>query len=438
MKTADALMGRGLRLLNRVAALPLIDRLGLRKTTERLLFQSAKSAFRSAGAAGRTFAATQQLLQPARLPKTGSSGLFDLRPSEEQQMLREAVLAFAQEQLRPAALEADAAGAAPAGLLQQSAALGIALMGIPEELGGAGAARSAMTNVLVAEAMAQGDLGLAVACLAPSAVSNALVLWGDAQQQAQYLPAFAGDTPPAAALAVQEPRALFDPFELHTTARRANGGYVLSGVKSLVPLAATAELFVIAADLDGEGPALFLVESSSPGLSIEAEPAMGLRAAATGRVILDDVPLPAAALLGGGAAATYAECIHLARIGWCALAVGTAQAALDYLIPYVNERVAFGEPISHRQAVAFNIANIGIECEAMRLLTWNAASRAERGDTFAREAAIARRLCAEKGMAIGNDAVQLLGGHGFIKEHPAERWYRDLRAVGLIEGVLLV
>ncbi|MDB5978301.1 MAG: Butyryl-CoA dehydrogenase, partial [Nevskia sp.] len=174
------------------------------------------------------------------------------------------------------------------------------------------------------------------------------------------------------------------------------------------------------------------------GVSIESEPAMGLRAASTGRLILDNVRLPASALLSDAEASVYTDCINLARLGWCALATGTAQAVLDYVIPYVNERVAFGEPISHRQAVAFNVANIAIELESMRLLTWRAAGRAERGLPFSRETALARRLCADKGMAIGNDGVQLLGGHGYVKEHPVERWYRDLRAAGLMEGVVLV
>ncbi len=438
MKPAEKMMERGLRLINRVAGSSAIDRLGLRKPMETLLYQGAKNGFRTAGAAARTFAATQKLLRPARLGAARGAELFDLSPTEEQQMLREAVQSFALEQLRPAAQAADAACAAPVELLQQSSELGIALMGVPEELGGAGNERSAMTNVLVAEAMAQGDLGLAVACLAPAAVSTALVLWGSATQQAKYLPAFVGENLPAAALALQEPSVLFDPFKLATKARKQNGGYVLDGAKSLVPRAASAELFIIAAELEGQGPALFLVESSTRGLSIEAEPSMGLRAAATGRVILEGVQLPADALLGGADAGTYADCVQLARLGWCALAVGTAQAALDYLIPYVNERIAFGEPISHRQAVAFNVANIAIELEGMRLLTYRAASRAERGLPFAQNTALARRLCADKGMSIGSDAVQLLGGHGFIKEHPAERWYRDLRAVGLCEGVLLV
>ena len=431
-------MGLGLRALNRFAGLPLVDRLGLRKASEKIIFGASKNAFRSAGAMGRSFSAVQKLVKPARLPKSGSTDLFDITPSDEQQMLRDSVQGFAMEQLRPAAQAADTACAAPADLLKQSADLGITLMGVPEDLGGAGAERSAMTNVLVAEAMAQGDMGLAVACLAPAAVSTALVLWGNESQQAAYLPAFVGENIPAAALAIQEPYALFNPFQLKTRAMATEGGYVLNGVKSLVPRAAEAEVFIIAAELEGRGPVLFLIESKTKGLSVEAEPAMGLRAAATSRVILEKVKLPAAALMGEATAENYTECIHLAQLGWCALALGTGQAALDYLVPYVNDRIAFGEPISHRQSVAFAVANIGIELEGMRLLTYRAASRAEQGKTFFRETALARRLCADKGMQIGNDSVQMLGGHGFVKEHPVERWYRDLRAAGLMEGVLLV
>jgi len=296
--------------------------------------------------------------------------------------------------------------------------------------------------VLVAEAMAHGDMGMAVACLAPSAVSTAVSLWGDEGQQATYLPAFTGDDVPAAALTLMEPRPLFDPFVLHTKARRTGNGFVLDGVKSMVPRAAEAELFVVAADLEHVGPALFLVESDSTGLEVEAEPGMGLRAAGMSRLLLDGVHLPGTALLCGGdpeaCAETYADCVRLSRLGWCGLALGTSRAVLDYVVPYVNERHAFGEPISHRQSVAFTVADIGIELEGMRLVTYRAASRAEHGKPYARETALARRLCAERGMQIGTDGVQLLGGHGFVKEHPVERWYRDLRAVGLMEGTVLV
>jgi hypothetical protein len=281
-------------------------------------------------------------------------------------------------------------------------------------------------------------MGIAVACLAPAGVATAISLWGDAEQQATYLHEFVGEKPPAAALAILERRALFNPFELTTKARESGGGYVLDGAKSLVPRASDGEVFVVAAELEDRGPALFIVESKTDGLSIEAEPAMGVRAAGTGTLALENVKLPSGSLLGGGDPDVYSECVHLGRLGWCAVAVGTGQAVLDYVIPYVNERRAFGEPIADRQAVAFMVANIAIELDGMRLATYRAVSRVDQDLPFAREATLARRLCAERGMAIGSDGVQLLGGHGYVKEHPVERWYRDLRAAGVMEGALLV
>ncbi|WP_328992738.1 acyl-CoA dehydrogenase family protein [Kribbella sp. NBC_01245] len=428
-------IGMGVALLNRLSKSRTIERLGLRKQTERVVFEATKTGFRTAGALTRNFKAVSRATKPARLPSAKGSGKFDLTPTEDQEMVVGVVREFAAEALRPAAAAADTACATAPLVLAQSSELGLSLIEVPEELGGIVTERSALTGVLVAEAMAYGDMGQAVACLAPAAVSTAISLWGDEVQQATYLPAFTGDSVPAAALAVVEPRALFDPFELRTRAQRVDDGYVLSGVKSLVPRGAEAEVFVIAAEREGHGPALFLVESNHPGLTVEAEPSMGLRAASLSRIILDAVP---AQLLGEGSAEDYAECIRLSRLGWCALSLGTAKAVLDYVTPYVNERIAFGEPISHRQSVAFMVANIAIELEGMRLVTYRAGSRAEQGLTFARETALARRLCTEQGMRIGTDGVQLLGGHGFVKEHPVERWYRDLRAVGVMEGAVLV
>jgi hypothetical protein len=428
-----------LRALNRFASSPVIDRIGLRDPAERFLHGATKTTMRTAAGAGRTFAAAQKLTRPARQPRASGAGLFDLTPTDEQAMLRDSVREFALHRLRPAAQAADEVCATPEELLAQSAELGLTMVGVPEELGGAVEQRSAVTAALMSEALAQGDMGIALACLAPAGVSTALGLWGDADQQATYLPSLVGDDPPAAAVAVLEPTALFNPFSLATVATsRAGGGYVLNGVKSFVPRAADAELLVVAAALADRGPALFIVESKASGLSVESEPGMGVRAAATGRIVLDDVAIPAGALLGEGAPEVYAQCVSLARLGWCALAVGTSQAVLDYVIPYVKDRTAFGEPISNRQAVAFTVANIAIELDGMRLVTYRAASRADQGLDFAREAALARRLCAERGMQIGSDGVQLLGGHGYVKEHPVERWYRDLRAAGLMEGVLVI
>jgi alkylation response protein AidB-like acyl-CoA dehydrogenase len=446
---AERSMAVGLRALNRVASSDAIDRFGLRDPAVRLLHGVTKNGARTAATAGRTFAAAQRLSRPARQPRGPRNDLFDLQPSDEQQMLRDAVREFAIDRLRPIAEDADTTCATPPEVLSQANELGLTMVGVPEELGGAVEERSATTTVLMAEALARGDMGIAVACLAPAAVSTAISLWGDAQQQATYLPEFVGDDVPSAALAVMEPRPLFDPFNLQTTARPSGGGYVLSGVKALVPRAGDAELFVIAADLQesnpthpragGTGhPSLFIVESKTPGITFEPDPGMGIRAAATGRLILEDVQLPATALLGGGQAEVYAECIALARLSWCALAVGTAQAALEYVTDYVKDRKAFGEPISNRQAVAFTVANMAIELDGLRLATYRAAGRVDQGLECSREVALARWLCANRAMQIGSDAVQMLGGHGFVKEHPVERWYRDLRAAGLMEGALLV
>jgi hypothetical protein len=430
--------GAVLRSLNWLAGTELLDKVGLRKVVERMVFQGTKGGFRTATVAGRAFKATQKLGKPARQSAGKPRSLFDITPDEEQQMFQEAVRDFAAAKVRPAAQDADAKRETPAELLAQTSELGVNMLGIPEELGGVMQEQAATTSALVGEALGHGDMGIAYAALAPGAVATAIGHWGSAEQQATYLPAFAGEDAPAAALALLEPRPLFDPLSLETTARRDGEDWVLDGAKSLVARATDCELFLVAAAAEGIGPALFVVESGGEGLSVRDEPAMGLRPAATGRLLLEGVRLPAAALLGEGRREDYVECVQRARIAWSALAVGAAQAVLDYTIPYVNERTAFGEPISNRQAVAFGVSDIGIESAGMRLAVYRAASRADQGKDFAREAALARKLCAAKGMEIGSEGVQLLGGHGFVKEHPVERWYRDLRAAGVMEGALLV
>lgn len=435
---AQRSMGLGLKALGALAGSPALDKLGVRKHTEKLIYGATKNGFKAATAASRSFKVVGKLPGPARQGAAKAPSLFDITPDEEQQMLQEAVRDFAAEKVRPAASQADADTATPAELLEQASELGINMLGIPEELGGVMQERAAVTGALIAEALAHGDMGIAYAALAPGAVATAIGLFGDADQQAAYLPAFSGESPPAAALAMLEPRPLFDPLRLETKARRDGGDWLLDGAKSLVARAGECELFVIAAEAEGIGPALFVVESSTSGLSVQGEPAMGLRPASTGRLLIEGVRVPASAILAEGGREPYLECVQRARIAWCALSLGTAQAVLDYVIPYVNERTAFGEPISNRQAVAFGVADIGIETEAMRVLTYRAAARADHGSGFAHEAALARRLCAAKAMRIGSEGVQLLGGHGYVKEHPVERWYRDLRASGVMEGALLV
>ncbi|HEX3608105.1 MAG TPA: acyl-CoA dehydrogenase family protein [Solirubrobacterales bacterium] len=435
---AERSMGLGLRWLNRLAGSDLLDRIRIRKQVERALFTSTKNGFRSATAAGRTFKAAQELAGPARQAPGKPRALFDISPDDEQKMLQEGVRDFAAAEVRPIAKQADFDRSTPTELLAQASELGINMLGVPEELGGVMHEQAAVTSVLIGEALAHGDMGIAYAALAPGAVATAIGRWGTAEQEATYLPAFTAEETPAAALAILEPRPLFDPLKLETKARKDGEDWVLSGAKSLLARPAECELFVVAAEADDLGPALFVIESGTSGLTVEEEPAMGLRPAATGRLLLEGVKLPATALLGEGKRDDYVECVQRARVAWCSLAVGAAQAVLDYAIPYVNERTAFGEPISNRQAVAFAVSDIGIEGDGMRLATYRAASRADQDRDFARETSLARRLCAQKGMRIGSEGVQLLGGHGFVKEHPVERWYRDLRAAGVMEGALLV
>lgn len=424
--------------LNRLAQSDLIDRVGLRKPAEQAVFNVTRSGFKTLTAASRTFAKAGKPSEPGvRVSPAPAKGVFDLTPTEDEQMLVDVVTEFADEIVRPAAAEANESCEAPEALLKASLEIGLPILGVPEALGGISEERSAMAGTLVAEALAKGDLGLAVAALAPGSVATALGLWGTDAQQQTYLPAFTGDDVPAAALALNEPTVLFDVLSPSTTATRTDDGFVLDGVKTLVPRGAQAELFVVGASLDG-APVLFLVESSTPGLAVEGDPAMGVRAASLTKLTLTDVKVATDAVLGATDGTTYAECVRLSRLAWCALAVGTGQAVLDHVTPYVKERQAFGEPIAHRQSVAFMVANIAIELQSMRLLTYKAAARAAAGKDFSREVALARTLCAEKGMQIGNDGVQLLGGHGFVKEHPVERWYRDLRAIGIMEGSVLV
>lgn len=428
---ANQLQGFGLNMLSRFAQSDWPDRLRVRKPFEKLLYTGSKNGFRLVGVAARQFGKGGAKLDGKQRLPAASKGLFDLSLTDEQQMMRETLQRFAREQVRPAAHGADHDARFPAELRTQALELGLNFYAVPEALGGMAAEQSVVTNVLMAEDLGHGDFTLGAALLAPMGVANALTRWGSKEQQEKYLPAFAEETPPLAAIAVNEGKALFNPFALATRATRDGAGYLLNGEKTLVLLGASAELLLVAAELDGE-PAVFIVEGGSEGLAFMEDPGMGLKAAETVKLRLDNVRAEKL----GESDFNYSAFLDHAALAWCALAIGTCQAVLDYVIPYCNDRVAFGEPISHRQSVAFMIADMAIEIDAMRLLVWRAAARAEAGMPFHREAYLARLLCSEKAMKIGTDGVQLLGGHGFTKEHPVERWYRDLRALAVMQGGL--
>lgn len=425
-------IGLALSTMTRLAASPWLDRLGMRTPVEKAAYQGTRAGFRTLSLAAREVNRVSGLLPRKKLPTRHSQDLFDLSLDEDQTLIVETLNRLAMDTLRPAAAEADEACAMPAEVYEAGQELGLTLYAIPEAFGGIAESQSPVTSVLMAEQLARGDMGLALALLAPFGVAQAITQWGTGAQQSSYLPLFCEAEPPVATIAIDEATPLFDPMHLQTRARHSGDGFRLDGHKSAVVLGDVSELILVAAMLDG-APRLFLVPGDAPGLTRHAEPGMGLRAAQLTRLDLDGVNLPGHALLGGDDF-DYEGFIGRASLMRCGLAIGTAQAVLDYVIPYCNERSAFGEPISHRQSVAFMISNMAIETDSMRMLTWRAASRAETGQSWHREACLARLLCSEKAMETGSHGVQLLGGHGFVKEHPVERWYRDLRSVAVHFG----
>ena len=289
----------GLALITPIVGQEFLDRYNLRDPLNRTLKYGVKQVFSAAGASTRQFKRIQGLGKaPTRLKASGAD-YFDLTPDEDQKLILETVREFADEILRPAARDADNAASYPPDLIAKAAELGITAINIPEDFDGIASHRCTVTNALVAEALAYGDMGLALPILAPGGVASALTHWGSADQQATYLPEFAGENVPQACVAIAEPHALFDPTALKTTAVRTPSGYRLNGVKSLVPAAADAELFIVGAQLSGK-PALFIVESSSKGLTVKADPSMGIRAAALGRLELDNVSVPLASAAGRG------------------------------------------------------------------------------------------------------------------------------------------
>lgn len=360
---------------------------------------------------------------------------FDLSLTEEQRMTRESLRRFAEKQLRPIARAADEAASVPEGFYDSTVELGLTLLPIPEAHGGAGMPRDSVSTVLAAEDLGHGDLSLALGALAPLGVIHSLLDFGSEAQQDAFLPRLAAEHFVPAAVALMEGRATFEPSRLSTCARRDGADYVLDGEKRMVPFGPDAELLLVIAALEGEGPAAFVVERNSAGLAFLRGEYMGLRPLPLYTMTLEQVRVPA---LNRLEKFDLERLVDLSRLGVAALAVGCCQAVLDFSIPYVNERKAFGEPISWRQSVAFMVANIAIELEAMRLLVWRAASRARDGLPFHREAYLARVLCSEKAMEIGTNGIQLFGGAGFIRDYPLEMWYRNLRAVGVLEGALMV
>jgi alkylation response protein AidB-like acyl-CoA dehydrogenase len=366
--------------------------------------------------------------------------LFDLTPTEEQQMTRDVVQRFARDEIAPTARPADEAGELPQGFLRKTMELGLNFMPVPEAMGGAGGARSSVANVLSMEDLAQGDMSMAAAAMAPLSVINCVLDSGTEEQQARVASTLLAEYFVPAALAAMEPGIGFDLKHLTTKAiEQVDGSYQLSGCKSMVAFGPEAKVIVAFASVTKRsgvnlGTQCFLLEGNTAGLSFEREDYMGLRPLPLYSMVMENVSLPASAKLPDEF--DVKQFHNLSKIASAALAVGTCQAVLDYVVPYVNERVAFGEPISHRQSVAFMVADMTTELEALRLMVYRAAAQAEQSIDCTRMAFLAHRQAIKYGKEIGSNGVQLLGGHGFIREHPVELWYRNLQAIATLDGLL--
>lgn len=354
--------------------------------------------------------------------------------TDEQQSAREAMRAFAADALRPQARACDEAAAIPEGLLAQTWELGLTAAQLPEAVGGYGAPRAPVTNAIVLEELAHGDAALALAAAAPASFAYALADQGTPGQRQALLPALCGARFQTASVAVNEPHPGADAFAPRTALERRGGGAVLRGEKCLVPFAERASHFLVTAR-DGDGLSAVIVARDAAGVRVAGEQTLGLKALPMGRVSFDGVAVAEADRLGGAAGCDVPRLLAHGRVALAAVLTGLGRAVLDYCIPYTKERVAFGEAIARKQAIAFRLAEMQMEVECMRWMTWQAAADLEQGREATRSAHLARAYAAEKGMWIADHGVQCLGGHGFIREHPVELWYRNARTLGVLEGL---
>ncbi len=362
--------------------------------------------------------------------------MISFKMTEEQELARDALHDFSESVLRAAARECDEAQDVPQEILDQTWELGLVSTQLPEAYGGAGEERSQLTNAIVLEELAWGDATLAVAATAPAAFAFALADQGTEEQKREYLPLFCGPRYHAASLAWIEPSPAFEPLLPRTVAEPKGEGFVLSGAKSFVPMGDRASHFLVVCRNNG-GLDAFVVPRDAEGLRISPrEKNLGLRALPTVGLELERVEVPAAARLGGAAGCDVRRLQSGSRAALAALLTGVSRAAVELAVPYAKEREAFDQAIAQKQGIAFKLADMHIETESMRWLAWKAASRLERGLDATRDAHLARDYAARQGMWVADQGVQVLGGHGFIREHPVEMWYRNARTLGVLEGTV--
>jgi acyl-CoA dehydrogenase len=362
---------------------------------------------------------------------------FDL--TEEQQMLVEAVGKYASNDLRRVARDAEETAELPKRIVSKGWEIGLLQASIPEAYGGFGE-RSAVTGVLALEEMAFGDLTGTLAVMTPSLFATPILLAGSEEQKRTHLPRIiAGEWRPYTA-ALIEYAFDFDSNELRTTATPSGEEYVLNGEKAFVPFAKEAESILVYANLEGTTQG-FILPKDTVGLTIsdEREKLMSLNALPSYRVHLENVKIPISNRLGGVSGHDFESILASMRLATAATALGLANAAFEYARDYAKEREVFGVKVAQKQAIAFMLAEMRMEIEAIRLLTWEAAWKMDTGREDAwMEVYLASTGAADMAMMVTDRAVQILGGHGYIREHPLEMWMRNGRGFAMFTGLAIV
>jgi hypothetical protein len=365
---------------------------------------------------------------------------MDLRPTADQELLRRTVREFAERALRPHVMAWDEAQAFPPGLIGQLAELGLTGIQVPEAYGGAGL--SALDYCICIEELARVDPSVALSVAAHNGLAAAhLALFGDEAQRTRFLtPLARGEA--LGGWALTEAGAGSDAAAMRTTARRVPGGWSLSGSKQFITHGRTAALLIVMAITDAsQGPhgiSAFLVERGARGLSAgRKENKLGMRASDTSEVRLDACQVPDDALVGreGRGFVNALQVLDAGRIGIAALAVGLAQGAFEAALGYAASRRQFGQPLSAFQAIQWKLADMATRLQAARLLTYRAAwLRDRRADRTSTESSVAKLYASEMAVRAAEECVQIHGGYGFVKDHPAEKFFRDVKLCTIGEG----
>jgi alkylation response protein AidB-like acyl-CoA dehydrogenase len=297
-----------------------------------------------------------------------------------------------------------------------------------------------LTNALMLEAMGYGCAGLAAVAVVPLLFVNPLIDLGSEEQKLRYLPDFCRARRRVATLALHENAFAFDPARTTTRAERDGTGWRITGTKRLVPMGGEAQNMLVvarASEAPGiDGIRTFIVATDMPGVRVTPESgSIGLTPIGFSRVELADVMLPANAVLGEGGGADIRPLLASLRLGGAALAVGLARAVTDFAIPYAKERIAFGEPIAKKQSIAFMLADMHVECDAMRWMVWKAAAAFDSGRDVSKAAILAQNYVNRHSVKIADDGLQIFGGHGYIRDLPLEMWLRNARTLTLHDAL---